>query len=131
MRREQHRNALAHVGRQLVKRLTEAVRNGLQEVGLKVPVLGNLEFQIIAVQLCSGLLERAHVAAHDDGRVLRRHDDADQLLRPCRRFGYNVGDKRRSKAHSGQHLERGAVGMLRVQFCCQRRRLLARDAQQG
>ncbi len=95
-----------------------------------MPIARNLEAQIAAMQAGDGLFYCPHIAAHDDGRVLRRHDDADQLIDAAGDFGHDIFDEGRSEAHAGIHLEAWPVRMLPVQFILQGCRLLAGNLEQ-
>src|SRR5260370_33381890 len=95
-----------------------------------MPVPGDLQFEIIAVQLFYSILQRTHIAAHNDWRVLRRHNHTDQLLRTHSSLRHKVGNKWRGKSHSGHNVKYRAGRMLFIQLLLESSSLFAPDAQQ-
>src|SRR5947209_15143994 len=127
MRGQEYRDAITHFGWEVPKSLLHTLSQGLQEEGLEMPISGNLELEFKA---CNGILQCADVATHNDRRVLRRHNHANQLICASSDFRHNISNKWRCETHASHDTEGWAARMLAIQFLLERSRLLTRDAQQ-
>src|SRR5689334_17191951 len=99
MGREQHRHTLSYVLWEAIQGLTHSLGQSLQERWLQMPVARDLQLQIIAVQIVYRVLQGTYVAAHNDGRVLRRHDDPHQRLSSRCHLWHYISDKRWGETH--------------------------------
>src|SRR5438067_1185353 len=95
-----------------------------------MPVLGNRELQIIALQGNDSIRECAYITPHDDWRVLRGHDDPNQLLSISCNLRHHVGNERWRKTHPSSNMIAGIVCTLSIQLSLQRCRLFASNTQQ-
>src|SRR5438132_4792178 len=63
---EQHCNALAYIRGEAIQSLLNALSQGLQKGGLHMPIPRDRQLQVITMQFGDGILERTHVALHDE-----------------------------------------------------------------
>ena len=67
---EQHCNALAYIRGEAIQCLLNALSQSLQKGGLHMPIPRDRQLQVITMQFGDGILERTHIALHDEWGVL-------------------------------------------------------------